>query len=402
MRSLLLVLDAVARLHAMPWAEYRATTPDWDWPWCPLPERLLLLSRPSAERYRAEGLAVGERFLAGWDAFDRLAPQPARDADRSAVVDPTPLLAALGRLPTTGLHGDLKLANVAPLDDGRVALIDWQMMSLAPVAVELGWLLVSNSSSLRLTPDEVMAAYHDAAARAAGASLPMGRTWLAGPSSGPDMERDPDRLPPRGLAATIGDWDAQLDLTWIVGLLLRGWRKGLDAEAGATLPSGVSAGRSRLVVASMPSRPPTVASDAPLGCRSNDERRTPSHAQDRPDLPGIEPSTYPFSQVVEANGFVFLAGQVGDAPGAHGAVPGGIGAETRAMLDNVGRLLDAVGLDYADVVRCTVYLRDFSDFDAMNAVYRTYFPTEPPARATVGVTALAEDYSVEIEVTAAR
>jgi 2-iminobutanoate/2-iminopropanoate deaminase len=121
-----------------------------------------------------------------------------------------------------------------------------------------------------------------------------------------------------------------------------------------------------------------------------------------PNLPGIEPGTYPFSKVVEANGFVFVAGQVGDAPGAHGAVPGGIEAETRAMLDNVGRLLQAVGLDYQDVVRCTVYLRDFADFAAMNAIYRTYFPTQPPARATVGVTTLAEDFRVEIEVTAAR
>ena len=121
-----------------------------------------------------------------------------------------------------------------------------------------------------------------------------------------------------------------------------------------------------------------------------------------PQLPGIEPSTYPFSKVVEANGFVFLAGQVGGVPGGHGAVPGGIEAETRAMLDNVGRLLTSVGLDYADIVRCTIYLREFGDFAAMNAVYRTYFPTEPPTRATVGVTALAEDYRVEIEVVAAR
>jgi len=121
-----------------------------------------------------------------------------------------------------------------------------------------------------------------------------------------------------------------------------------------------------------------------------------------PQLPGIEPSTYPFSKVVEANGFVFLAGQVGGVPGGHGAVPGGIEAETRAMLDNVGRLLTSVGLDYADIVRCTIYLREFGDFAAMNAVYRTYFPTEPPTRATVGVTALAEDYRVEIEVIAAR
>ncbi len=121
-----------------------------------------------------------------------------------------------------------------------------------------------------------------------------------------------------------------------------------------------------------------------------------------PNLPGLEPGPYPFSKVVEANGFVFVAGQVGDAPGSHGAVPGGIEAETRAMLDNVGRLLQVVGLDFTDIVRCTIYLRDFADFAAMNAVYRTYFPTEPPARATVGVTALAEDFRVEIEVTAAR
>ena len=121
-----------------------------------------------------------------------------------------------------------------------------------------------------------------------------------------------------------------------------------------------------------------------------------------PQLPGIPKSDYPFSQVVEANGFVFLAGQVGNEPGGHSAAPGGIEAETRAMLDNVGRLLRTVGLDYRDVVRSTVYLRDFTDFAAMNAVYRTYFTADAPARATVGVTALAADYRVEIEVTAAR
>jgi 2-iminobutanoate/2-iminopropanoate deaminase len=121
-----------------------------------------------------------------------------------------------------------------------------------------------------------------------------------------------------------------------------------------------------------------------------------------PQLPGVPPSDYPFSQVVEANGFVFLAGQVGDTPGHHGAVPGGIEAETRAMLDNVGRLLKAAGLGFDDVVKCTVYMLDFREFAAMNGVYREYFPTEPPTRATVGVTALAADFRIEIEVLAAR
>lgn len=121
-----------------------------------------------------------------------------------------------------------------------------------------------------------------------------------------------------------------------------------------------------------------------------------------PALPGVEAGNLPFSQVVEANGFVFLAGQVGNRPGESNAAPGGIEPETRQMLDNVGRLLEAVGLAYRDVVKTTVYLRDFTDFDSMNAVYREYFPSEPPTRATVGVTALARDFRVEIEVIAAR
>ena len=121
-----------------------------------------------------------------------------------------------------------------------------------------------------------------------------------------------------------------------------------------------------------------------------------------PNLPGIAPGDYPYSKVVEANGFVFVAGQVGDLPGERRAAPGGIVPETRAMLDNVGRLLDAVGLDFADVVKATVYLRDFGDFAEFNTVYREYFPTEPPTRATVGVTALAADFNVEIEVIAVR
>ena len=118
--------------------------------------------------------------------------------------------------------------------------------------------------------------------------------------------------------------------------------------------------------------------------------------------PGIVASANPFSQVVEANGFVFLAGQVGNVPGVSGKVPGGIQAETRQMLDNVGTLLRAVGLDYTDVVKATVYLVDMADFAAMNEVYREYFPSDQPTRATVGVTALAADFQIEIEVLAVR
>lgn len=119
-------------------------------------------------------------------------------------------------------------------------------------------------------------------------------------------------------------------------------------------------------------------------------------------LPGVEASSLPYSHVVEANGLVFVAGQVGNAPGERYAVKGGIEAETRQMFANLGRLLEAVGLGFGDVVKATVYLRNFDDFEAMNAIYREYFPSEMPTRATVGVAALARDFTIEIEVIAAR
>ena len=66
------------------------------------------------------------------------------------------------------------------------------------------------------------------------------------------------------------------------------------------------------------------------------------------------------------------------------------------------RLLRGVGLDYGDVVKCTVYITDFDEFAAMNAIYREYFPTDPPVRATVGVGRLALGARIEIEVQATR
>ena len=138
------------------------------------------------------------------------------------------------------------------------------MMTLAPVAVELGWLLVSNNSSLRRTPLDVMRAYHAAAVRAGGRVPADGSVVAARSRRRPwAVSGDPAiGLPARGLDATLGDWHAQVDLTWIVGLLLRGWRKGLDAEAGETLASGIIGPRGpRLVVSIGRSTPPRVASD---------------------------------------------------------------------------------------------------------------------------------------------
>jgi 2-iminobutanoate/2-iminopropanoate deaminase len=121
-----------------------------------------------------------------------------------------------------------------------------------------------------------------------------------------------------------------------------------------------------------------------------------------PVLPGIQPSKSAYSQVVEANGFVFVAGQVGDDPETGEVAPGGIDAETRAMFANVERILATVGLGLGDTVKTTVYLVDMADWGAYNEVFRAVFPTDPPTRATVAVAGLVPPYRIEVEVVAAR
>jgi len=218
------VIEAVARLHAMPWSRVLERDEAADAappPWCPLAERLTLLARPSAAGYAADGNPVGPRFLAGWDAFDRRAPAAARELIDRLGADPAPLVSALEPLPAVGLHGDLKLANVALLPEDRVGFIDWQMTLRAPLAVDLGWFLVSNSGSLPADPETIVGEYRQALEWDSG-------RWGFGSEA-------------NDFSALTGDWDAQLDLTWIVGLLLRGWRKGLDAEGGAVLASRMTA-----------------------------------------------------------------------------------------------------------------------------------------------------------------
>lgn len=238
------VLAAVARLHAMPWPIAERTHAAFVWPSAPLRERLLLLSPRSGARLARDGVAAGERFVGGWDAFNRLAPVAAQELVAGLDGDPRPLLAALGQLPATTVHGDLKLANVGFLDGGAVALIDWQMIALAPVSVELGWLLVSNSAVLPVEPEAVLGRYRDAVSAVAGSALPPIKPFEPSVRFTPavlEAAVGADGASFRSVARVLGDWETQVDLAWIVGLLLRGWRKGLDAEAGGRLASGVTA-----------------------------------------------------------------------------------------------------------------------------------------------------------------
>jgi len=105
----------------------------------------------------------------------------------------------------------------------------------------------------------------------------------------------------------------------------------------------------------------------------------------------------PYSQAVRVGDLVFTAGQVALDPATGKLVEGGIEEQTRRVLQNLAAVLEAAGSSLDRVVKTTVFLKDMGDFAAMNAVYAEFFPTDPPARSTVEVSALALGALVEIE-----
>jgi hypothetical protein len=239
------IFDMLARLHTMPWPIADHDDADLTWPATPLAERVFLLAPRSADRNAADGVWTGKRFQTGWAAFERTASKAARKLVARLDADPAPLLEALGSLPPTGLHGDMKLNNVGFLDDERIALLDWQMTMLAPVAVELGWMLVCDSGVLPDRPEVVLDRYRAAVEAVADQPFALGEPYdPARPFSEAGIAAtvgDQATAHARTIEHSLGDWALQRDLVWIVGLLLRGWRKGLDTEAGLSLPTGVSA-----------------------------------------------------------------------------------------------------------------------------------------------------------------
>ncbi|MEY2482604.1 MAG: 2-iminobutanoate/2-iminopropanoate deaminase [Verrucomicrobiota bacterium] len=108
----------------------------------------------------------------------------------------------------------------------------------------------------------------------------------------------------------------------------------------------------------------------------------------------------PYSQAVRAGSFVFCAGQVPLDPKSGQIVSEDIVEQTRRVLDSVRAILKAEQLTLANVVKTTVFLADFGDFQKMNEVYATYFSDQPPARSTVGVSTLPKNAKVEIEAIA--
>ena len=109
----------------------------------------------------------------------------------------------------------------------------------------------------------------------------------------------------------------------------------------------------------------------------------------------------PYSQAIEANGMVFVSGQL-PIDATTGVMPEGVEAQARQSLENIKHILETAGLTMADIVKTTVFLQDMSLFAGMNGVYATYFNGDFPARSAVAVKALPKDAFVEIECIAAR
>lgn len=105
----------------------------------------------------------------------------------------------------------------------------------------------------------------------------------------------------------------------------------------------------------------------------------------------------PYSQAVSANGFVFCSGQVPFEPSSMELVSGSIADETKRCVKNLEAILKEAGTDLASVVKTTIYVTNMDDFAEVNDAYASFFGSEPPARATVGVAALPKGARVEID-----
>ncbi len=192
------VLQRLAEMHVAFWEMTRADVAvDWL-----VPElRSLILSPSTGALLVDEDHDFG--MARGWELFEQLAPPDASRLARALFDDPAPLNALLASLPRTLIHGDAKIANMALDAKGTLWLLDWALVTRAPVALEVAWFLAVNSSRLPWPLDDTIARYAGHLERALGRER---------------FER--------------AHWPRQRAAIALTGLLLGGWMKSLDHEAG--------------------------------------------------------------------------------------------------------------------------------------------------------------------------
>ncbi len=119
-------------------------------------------------------------------------------------------------------------------------------------------------------------------------------------------------------------------------------------------------------------------------------------------LPGAKSTGLPFSSAVKVGNMMFVSGVVGTDVKTNTLVSDDVADQTRVCLEKLKSVVAKGGMDLSDAVNCTVYLSDINDYDAMNKVYGTYFPADPPARACVQVAKLVRGAKVEISLIATK
>ncbi len=120
------------------------------------------------------------------------------------------------------------------------------------------------------------------------------------------------------------------------------------------------------------------------------------------DSPNAPAAIGPYSQAILAGNTLYCSGQVAFVPETGELLQDDIEAETARVLDNLGAVLRAGGMDYDNVVSCTVYLTDINDYGQVNEVYARYFSESPPAREAIEVAALPRGARVEVSCIAVR
>jgi 2-iminobutanoate/2-iminopropanoate deaminase len=108
----------------------------------------------------------------------------------------------------------------------------------------------------------------------------------------------------------------------------------------------------------------------------------------------------PYSQAIQAGNFLFLSGQIPLDLKTGELVKEDIRQQTQRVLENIKGVLESQGLGMENVVKVTIFLKDIRNFNVVNEIYATYFPSSPPARSTVGVAKLPQDADIEIEAIA--
>jgi 2-iminobutanoate/2-iminopropanoate deaminase len=122
-----------------------------------------------------------------------------------------------------------------------------------------------------------------------------------------------------------------------------------------------------------------------------------SHHRQPVTASGAPEAAGPYSHAVKGGGLIFLSGQTPVEPATGQLVEGAIGDQTRRCLDNLAVVAAAAGASLEDAVRMTIYVTDISVFKEVNEAYGSYFPSDPPARTTIGVAALPLGAAIEMD-----